>query len=66
MREFEISLFQTQRLPIKGRLVLRTFEKFTFCEAFVVEFYIKLNLILRITTYNNIASIYMFGKLIIL
>ena len=46
---------------IKGRLVLTEHFK-TFCEAFVVEFYIKLKLILRIITYLA----YMFGKLIIL
>ena len=48
VREFEIILSQTQSLSIKGSLVLRTFQ--TFFEAFVVEFYINLKLILRTIT----------------
>jgi hypothetical protein len=54
MREFEIIFFQTQSLSInqnsKGSLVYKEHFK-TFCEAFAVEFYIKLKLILRIITY---------------
>jgi hypothetical protein len=55
MREFEIISFQTQSLSIKRQfsfiLIKGTLK--TFCEAFVVEFYTKLNLklILRIITY---------------
>jgi hypothetical protein len=58
MREFEIILLQTQSLSIKPfkykRLVSfikNTSDFKTFCEAFVVEFYLKLKLILRIITY---------------
>jgi hypothetical protein len=52
MREFEIILFQTQSLSIKASSVLEHFK--TFCkQAFMVELYIKLKLIL---TYNNIPN----------
>ena len=55
-REFEIILLQTQSLSIKPYLVNKGsfFIKntlMTFCEAFVVEFYLQLRLILRIITY---------------
>jgi hypothetical protein len=43
MREFEIILFQTQSLSIKAVI-----QPQTFCEAFVVEFYLKVKLTLRI------------------
>ena len=54
-REFEIILLQTQSLSIKpylvkGSLVFKEHFK-TFCEAFVVAFYLQLRLILRIITY---------------
>jgi hypothetical protein len=56
MREFEIILFQTQSLSIKPKERQFSFnilkEHFkAFCEAFAVEFYLKLKLILRIITY---------------
>jgi hypothetical protein len=53
MREFEIILLQTQSLsikPFKGSSFYKEHFK-TFCEAFVVEFYLKLKLILRIISY---------------
>jgi hypothetical protein len=66
MREFEIILLQTQSLSIQPFNYKRQFSfiKFkTFCEAVVVEFYLKLKLILRIISY--LTYIYV-GKLIIL
>jgi hypothetical protein len=57
MREFEIILLQTQSLSVKPfkellKAVYFYKEHFkTFCEAFVVAFYLKLKLILRIITY---------------
>ena len=56
MREFEIILFQTQSLSIKPKERQFSFnilkEHFkAFCEAFAVECYLKLKLILRIITY---------------
>ena len=70
LREFEIILFQTQSLSINHKAVQFYKEHFkTSCEAFVVEFYLKLY-ILRIIclyiTYNKIPNIYIFGKLVIL
>jgi hypothetical protein len=53
-REFEIILLQTQILSIKPFNYKRLFYKEhlkTFCEAFVVEFYLKLKPILRLITY---------------
>ena len=56
MLEFEIILLQTQSLSIKpfinfkGSLVCKEHFK-TFREAFVVEFYLKLKLILRVITF---------------
>jgi hypothetical protein len=52
MREFEIILLQTRSLSIKPHefsFIKKNFK--TFCEAFVVEFYHKLKLILRIIIY---------------
>ena len=56
MGEFGIILFRTQSLSIKA--VLCQFSSIfikehfkTFCEAFVVEFYFNLKLILRIIIY---------------
>ena len=55
MREFEIILLQTQKLSIKPfnlKVVKFYKEHFkVFCEAFVVEFYLKLKHILRRITY---------------
>ena len=55
-REFEIILLQIQSLSIKQRqfsfiknTIYSDFK--TFCEAFVIEFYLKSRLILRIITY---------------
>ena len=66
-REFEIILLQTQSLSIKPLYFKRQFSFIkntsdfkTFCEAFVVEFYLKLRLILRIIL--NIPNIYMLGN----
>ena len=55
-REFEIILLQTQSLSIKPfkrqfSFIKNTSDFKTFWEAFVVEFYLKLRLILRIITY---------------
>ena len=57
-REFEIILLQTQSLSIKPfyskrqfNFIKNTSDFKTFCEAFVVEFYLKLRLILRIIIY---------------
>ena len=53
-REFEIILSQTQSLSIKPFNYKRLFSFInfkTFCEAFVVEFYLKLKPMLRIITY---------------
>ena len=57
-REFEIILLQTQSLSIKPfffSFIKNTSDFKTFCEAFVVEFYLKLRLILRIITYKLIV-----------
>ena len=52
MREFEIILLQTESLSIKPFKFYKEHFK-TFCEAFVVEFYLKLKLILRIKKLIN-------------